>query len=152
MKDVAIVVLAGVAAFLLWNQSSVGSYDQDTTQHVSPDVIQVIIEAVQKDDPDLEPLETIFITPTTDNTGMTVYTARFMFFNTRGFFGIQYDVVARESSDRSLHIVSKSGSVGVDREGPFQTYRPDKYLAFKDVDDSLDAQMKSLLNASKRAN
>ncbi len=149
MKDVVIVCLVGIAAFLVWNQPDPTPFENVETQPVSPDVIQVIIESIQKEEPDLEPLETIFINPKIENTGILVYNARMMFMNTRGFFGVQYDIVARVGSDGGVRVVSKLGSAYIDREGPFKSFTPDKYLPYKDIDDNLDRQLEEMLTASR---
>jgi hypothetical protein len=148
MQDVAIVALAAIAAFLLWNRTGT-RYDEDAAQTVSPDVIQTIIESLQKDDRDLEPIETVFIKPRTDNTGSMFYDARFLFLNTRGYFGVQFDISARVNQDGSLRIVSKNNASGIDRSGPFNPYTADKYLPFPEVEASLDKQLNSLLDESR---
>jgi hypothetical protein len=149
MKDIVIVCLVAITAFLVWNQPDPTSFENAETQPVSPDIIQVIIEAIQKEEPDLEPLETLFIEPKMDRTGTLVYNARMMFMNTRGFFGVQYDIVARVGSDGEVRLVSKIGSAHIDREGPFKSFIRDKFMPYKEIDDNLDRQLKEMLTESR---
>jgi hypothetical protein len=150
MKNVVLIILGAVFLFLLWNRQQPGaSYEQVVTQPVSGDVTQVILEAIQKDNPNIQPLETIYINPTVDKSGSVLYNARFMFLETRGFFGIQYDVQARVNADGSVRILSKTGSAGIDREGPFKYYIPDKYASYKDIQDNLDKQLADMIASSK---
>ena len=63
MKDASLLILAGLALFLIWNSKTSGKYTEEyvTAERVSPDVTQVIIESIQKNSPDFVPLETLFI-------------------------------------------------------------------------------------------
>lgn len=148
-----IVILGAVAAIvgiLFLNSSSVTSrYAGTTTPAVSPSVVQVIIEAIQKNEPWLQPVETIYVTPRAGAQSGLTYDGRFMFIDTRGFFGVQYDVSAGVSPAGAVTILSKTTSSSPDRNGPFQSFAPDKYQPFNDINVALAEQLQSALKASR---
>lgn len=155
MKDALIVVLLCTVAFLLFDlKRTPGGFDSESSsgdaQAISPSVIQVIIESIQKKEPRLQPLETVFIKESRDNAGLRTYDARIMFLDTVGFFGVQYDVKAIVTDGGSVTILAQNGAAGIDREGPFRSYMPDRYTDFGTVSNSLDGQMQSMLAESRK--
>lgn len=141
MKDIVIPVLAAIALFLVWNGKQVAHYDDGGAlqgDRVPPDVTQVILEKVQGSDPNIVPLETLFI----NHAGDGVYNSRFMFFNTKGFFGSQYDVQAKVNANGSVQIMSQTESARADYS---RAYKPDQYRPWTSVQDSLDAQFSAAL-------
>lgn len=142
MKDAVIGILVLIIGFLLWNGRQADSYDQEavlTAERVPPDVTQVIIEEVQKQNPDTVPLETLFI----NHQGDDIYKARFMFFNTRHYFGIQYDVQAKVNLDGSVSLLETRDVASTDYS---KAYKPDLYQSWDNVQASLDAQLKDALS------
>lgn len=138
MKDVSIYVLAAMALFLVWNGSRPNStYTQEfvTAERVPPDVVQVIIEKIQSNSPDLSPLETLFINHQEDGS----YKSRFMFLDTRHFYGTQLDVHARVNKDGTVDIL-KSNEVAT--EDYAKAYKSDMYQPYKEIQNSLDSQLK----------
>jgi hypothetical protein len=73
-----------------------------------------------------------------------------LFLDTRGFFGVQYDVTAGVSPAGGVQIISKTSSSSPDRGGPFQSYAPDKYQTYDDINKSLNEQLTSILAASRQ--
>ena len=149
-----IVILGSVAAILgilfMNNNSVTSGFAEPTTPQVPPSVIQVIIEALQKQEPWLQPVETIYITPKTGAQSGITYDVRMLFLDTRGFFGVQYDVTAGVSPAGGVQILSKTSSSSPDRSGPFQSYAPDKYQAYDDINKALNDQLVSVLAASRQ--
>lgn len=148
-----IVILGAVAAILgvlFMNNNSVTNYAEPTTPQVHPSIIQVIIEALQKQEPWLQPVETIYITPKTGAQSGITYDVRMLFLDTRGFFGVQYDVTAGVSPTGGVQILSKTTSSSPDRNGPFQSFAPDKYQAYGDINQALNEQLTSALAASRQ--
>jgi hypothetical protein len=141
MKDAIIFTLVVVLLFLIFNGSKFDTYTDDAAvsgEAVPPDVIQAIIEKVQEADPDIVPLETLFV----NSRGNGDYTARLMFFNTRSFTGHQYDVEAQVGQDGTVGILSTTAAARpMDR-----SYEPDKYKSWESVQEGLDSQLKSLLS------
>jgi hypothetical protein len=101
---------------------------------VQADVVQVILEAVQETLTDAVPLETLFV----NQQGEDTYNSRFMFLNTSGFYGVQYDVQAKVKQDGSVSIMSMTETARPDYSS---AYVPDKYQSFEVVQANLDKQL-----------
>ena len=119
MKDDQLIVfgLLALFGFLVWNsQRSVNERFENATDEkpVEPAVIQSIINAIQARVPDVYPVQTVYIHTMQGSQGSEVYNARILFMNTRGYFGIQYDVQA----DAQGRILNISGQVAPNAEGP----------------------------------
>ena len=143
MKDLIILLLVIIAAFLVWNSRvNLSGYVAPVANNgdapVPPDVIQAIIEKVQQSKPDEYPLETLFVTPQADGT----YMSRFMFFNTRKFFGTQYDVVAKIREDGNVDITRMSQTAKPD---PGTGYEPDTYKPYIEIENNSAYQLSALL-------
>lgn len=150
MKDLVLLLLVAIILFLIWNGRQVVKYTDGASPApmvpsdapVSPDVTQVILEAVQKNAG--YPLETLYIKSLGDNT----YDARFMFFNTENYFGTQYDVKAQIMPNGSVTVLSQSETAKTgDAENP--AYVPDKYQPYEMIEANLDRQLKDALSANK---
>jgi len=152
MKDLILLLLAALILFLIWNGRQGAGYTADMSPSpagesdapVSPDVTQVILEQVQKRLPSIYPLETLYI----KNRGGNVYDARFMFFNTDGYFGTQYDVKASVGADGSVQILSQS-ETAVTGDSANPGYKPDKYQPYEMIEANLDQQLRDALKANK---
>ncbi len=152
MKDLIILLLVALILFMFWNSrqgagysiemdpSSIGPSDAP----VSPDVIQVIIEQVQKRLPTTYPLETLYV----KSRGENKYDARFMFFNTEGYYGTQYDVSANVGADGSVQILSQS-ETAVTGDSANPGYQADKYQPYEMIEANLDKQLNDALKANK---
>ena len=148
MKDIVIIGLAMIIIFLLWNGRKMDGYvapvvgdasQEPASEQVPPDVTQVILDSVQQKNPDFIPIETLFINKQGDN----MYTARFMFFNTRHYYGVQYDVKAKVESTDKVEILSQKETTTADYSG---AYKPDEYTPYSDISASLDSQLKYALS------
>ena len=109
-EEFAFIVILGIIFFFIWNSSKKpsgpsgggpvsaviaaqgGSAGIQTVSEapVPLEVIQAVIEKFQSTQEDMVPLETLYFKTVTDGQ----YDARFMFMNTRHFFGQQFDVRA----------------------------------------------------------
>lgn len=149
MKDALILALAAVAFFFVLNDrgsSKVSTYavaDVDPTAPVPPIIVQAIIEKIQSTMPDMSPLETLFVNIQPDGS----YNSRFMFYNTKHFYGTQYDVNAKVGRDGSVEIVKFGDSAQID---PTAGYQSDKYQPWAAVQSNLDAQFKGALVGYKK--
>lgn len=150
MKDLVLLLVVAIILFLIWNGRQVARYSPDvnpamTTPSdapVSPDVTQVILEAMQSTAG--YPLETLYV----KNVGDSTYDGRFMFFSTEGYFGTQYDVKARVNPNGSVTIISQSKTaITGDSDNP--AYAPDKYQPYEMIEANLDRQLKDALAANK---
>jgi len=142
-----IVLILVLFAFFFWKPTATFDVTADQKQGISPDIIQVIIEAIQKEHPDEVPLETLFI----NKVGNDTYSARFMFLNTQGYFGTQYDVQAKVSPEGSVAVTSMSTAAQVDKyDSGFTPYKVDTYGDYSDITKNLDARMQSELTNSRQ--
>jgi hypothetical protein len=143
MKDIVILILVVVVAFLVWNSRvNLSGYmapvEQMSNAPVSPDVIQAIIEKVQQTKPDEYPLETIFVSPQTDGS----YSTRLMFFNTRKFSGSQYDIKAKIVADGSVELLNVDPSATIDTTTGF---KPNTYKPYADIQKNTSSQLAAVI-------
>lgn len=147
MKDLIILVLVAVILFLIWNGRQTARYetpviepDVPSDAPVPPDITQVILEKIQQTARTSYPLETLYI----KNTGNGGYDARFMFFNTDGYFGTQYDVKANVGEDGSVQILSKTETaITGDAQNP--GYVSDTYQSYDTIEENLNRQLQDAL-------
>jgi hypothetical protein len=150
MKDLVILLLIALILFMFWNGRQGVRYSAEPNPSplgpsdapVSPDVTQVIIEKVQQTLKTIYPLETLYIKSLGDN----VYDARFMFFNTDGYYGTQYDVKAKVEG--GVQILSQS-ETAVTGDSANPGYQPDKYQPYEVIEANLDRQLTDALKANK---
>lgn len=128
--------------FFFWNPKSQYDMASDKKQSISPNIIQAVIEAIQRDKPDEVPLETLFV----NSVGNNAYTCRFMFLNTQGYFGTQYDVHATVTPEGSVTINQISTSAQVDNyDAGFTPYKPDVYMDYTDITKSTESRFQQEL-------
>ena len=144
MKDLVTVLLLLVIAFLVWNQRQTSKFEgqepmTQTGDRVSPDVTQVILDALTASKEDYRPIETLFI----NHQGEGVYNSRFMFLNTKNFYGEQIDVQARVNENGSVDILAQTPVAQVDYS---KAYKPDRYESWEVIQNALDAQLKDALS------
>lgn len=141
-----IIILVMLALFLVWNrkiQGNAETYVPNILAAIPPEVTQSILSKVQSIKEDFVPIETIFNNRQADGS----YTSRFMFFNTRHFFGKQFDVRSNVSKDGNVSIIDITDSSKVD---PSIGYKGDEYQPWADIDENLDAQFKAALVGYKK--
>lgn len=147
MKDLIILILVGAILFLIWNGRQTTRYEVAVKEvevpsdaPVSPDVTQVILEKVQEMANTIYPLETLYI----KNSGKGAYDARFMFFNTDGYYGTQYDVKATVGDDGTVQIMSKT-ETAVEGDAQNPGYVADSYQSYDTIEQNLDRQLQDAL-------
>lgn len=143
MKDLITVGLLLVIVFFVWSGQQKSTYANEVTaptgDRVSPDVTQVILDALIETRDDYRPLETLFI----NHQGDGVYNSRFMFLNTKNYYGEQIDVQARVNQSGTVDILSQAPTAKVDYT---KAYKPDRYESWEVVQNALDAQLKDALS------
>ena len=147
MKDVVVFLLLAILGFLLWNrgvfmngEAFVNVSDQ---KPVNPATIQTIINAIQAKNPDVYPVQTIYINSMQGEQGSSMYDARIMFINTRGYFGVQYDIKA--DSDGNILEMAEQPQPGIGVADVFEPFGPDdSYTKFEDTQVVLDKQFADL--------
>ena len=157
-KWIYIVLILLLFFYFFWQPKSTAQSMFETAasnqQAIASDVIQVIIEAVQKLHPDEVPLETLFI----NKNGEDKYNARFMFANTQGFYATQYDVAAQVGSEGGVSILNISSTAQVDKyDSGFTPYKADTYTDYTDISKFKESKLQSELtnyrqNAQKPIN
>ena len=148
MKDFVVLVLVALAFLAVLNQpkSKVSTYavtDVDPTAPVPPVIIQAILEKVQSSLPDMAPIETLFVNIQPDGS----YNSRHMFYNTKHFYGTQYDVNSKVGPDGSVQVLTLGNSAQVD---PSAGYKPDLYKPWKSVESNLESQFNGALVGYKK--
>lgn len=99
---------------------------QRTVEAFEPEIIQNTLNLIQEREPNIYPIDTVYFQK---NNGNSNYIGRFMFLNTDGFYGVQYDV----ETDGNV-IVSLSKSVPPEYQSPFSAYQAvEKYSKILDV-------------------
>ena len=147
MKDFVVFLLLAILGFLLWNRDAFirGESFTDVSDKVSvsPATIQTIVNAIQAKDPDVYPVQTIFINPKEGSQGSRIFDTRMMFINTRGYFGVQYDVEA--DADGNILSMSEQPMAGMGAADVFQPFgAKEKYTTFEDTQAVLDKQFADL--------
>lgn len=145
MKDdqVAVFLLLALFGFLAWNSQRPSSerFENATDEKpVEPAIIQSMINAIQARVPDIYPVQTVYVHTMKGSEGSEMYNARILFMNTRGYFGVQYDVQA----DAQGKLLNVTGQVAPDAEGPFLSFSTDKYTSYEDIQTVLDKQFDDL--------
>ena len=87
------------------------------------EILQNTLNKIQEKESDIYPVDTVYFNRKSDGSG---YSGRFMFFNTKDFTGVQYDV---ETDGTSLTSLKKM--VPPNYQNPFSGYS--KRFAFSDV-------------------
>ena len=125
-----VLVFLALVIFALWYFSTPRSYYSglQTATAVPETIVQDLATAVRREDQNLFPVETIFVNQNPDGS----LSARMLFINLRGFFGVQYDVLGRVSNGK-VSIISKNETIPPNMEGSFQPFKPDVYTPYKDV-------------------
>ena len=139
-----VLVLLALVVLVIWFFSgrSTSWYSGIQSQVAVPEtVIQDLATEVRRKDPDVFPVETIFINQNPDGSLM----ARMLFINMRGFFGVQYDVFGRLNNGK-VEIISKTETVAPDMSASFQPFKPDVYTPYKDVRHAVLDSLKGVNN------
>lgn len=147
MKDIVVFLLLAILGFLLWNRGVFMNGESFTNvsdkKPIAPATIQSIINAVQAKNPDVYPVQTIYVNSMEGNQGSALYNARIMFINTRGYFGVQYDIKA--DADGNILEMSEQPQPGLGAADVFEPFGPgDNFTTFEDTQVVLDKQFADL--------
>lgn len=144
MKDVVVFLLLAILGFMLWNRDGFikGETFTESYSPVSPATIQTIINNIQSTNPDVYPVQTIYIRPQIGSNGSSAFDARIMFINTRGYFGVQYDIQA--DGEGNILSLSEQPMPGIGAADVFQPFDSGNYTTFEDTQVVLDKQFSDL--------
>jgi len=138
-----VLLLLALAIFVLWffGGAKLSAYKggQQETVAVPETVIQDLATEVRRKDPDVFPVETIFVNQNPDGTLM----ARMLFINLRGYFGTQYDIFARLNNGK-VEIISKNETPAPDLSASFQPFKPDVYTPYMDIKTAVLSTLKGV--------
>jgi hypothetical protein len=107
---IAAVVSLGFLLYLMRNETAPIS----KKEMFEPEIIQNTINSIQEKESDIYPINTVYFNKSADGTD---YEGRFMFLNTTGFYGVQYDV-----KTDGTKITSLSRTVPPEYKNPFSGY------------------------------
>ena len=147
MKDLIVLILVTMSFFFIWNgmQQTPSTYSaEDTVQDkaISPEITQAILTKALTLKPDIVPINTLFINPGADGT----YDARMLFYNTKHFYGVQYDLKAKVSPDGAVDILAFGDSPVVEAN---PGYTGGSYQTWKAVTDNLNTRFQGALQGYK---
>lgn len=116
MKEL-IAAIAGLGALLYIMRDEKAPQTillQKTIEGFEPEILQNTLNLIQEKEPNVYPIETVYFQKGESGEG---YIGRFMFLNTDGFFGVQYDV---ETDGKTITSLNKS--IPPDVQSPFKGY------------------------------
>jgi hypothetical protein len=135
-----ILVLLALVVLALWYFRGTSKYSGNQSEVAVPEtIIQDLATAVRRKDMDLFPVETIYINKNPDGS----LSARMLFINMRGFFGIQYDILGSISNGK-VDIISMSQTIGPGLDGPFRPFKPDVYTPYPDIKSAVLSTLKGI--------
>lgn len=121
---IAAIAGLGVVLYLMRNEKAPTL--QKTVEKFEPEIIQNTLNLIQEKEPNVYPIDTVYFQK--DGKGNN-YIGRFMFLNTDGFYGVQYDV----ETDGTV-ITSLKKSIPPEYQSPFSAYQEaEKYSKLIDV-------------------
>ena len=146
MKELIVLILVATILFLVWNgrqtdsDYAVGDVVKDAA--VSPSIVQAIISKFQEAMPTMAPIDTVFVNAQPDGS----YNSRILFYDTKHFFGAQYDINAKVGADGTASIINMSDSKQVTSS---DGYTPPTYQTWTEVQDNMSAQFKGAMAGYK---
>jgi hypothetical protein len=116
MKElIAAIAGLGVLLYVMRNETAPSPILlKKTIEGFEPEILQNTLNLIQEKEPNVYPIETVYFQKGESGEG---YIGRFMFFNTDGFFGVQYDV---ETDGKTITSINKS--IPPDAQSPFKGY------------------------------
>lgn len=97
---IAVVAGLGVLMYLMRNEKAPSIGPQKLIEGFEPELLQNTLNLIQEREPNVYPIDTVYFQESEGGGGM--YIGRFMFLNTKGFYGVQYDVETDGTTITSL--------------------------------------------------
>lgn len=115
----------GVLLYLMRNEKAPDTQGpQKLIEGFEPEILQNVLNLIQEKEPNVYPIDTVYFQKDGDK-----YIGRFMFLNTDGFFGVQYDV-----ETNGAVITSLTKTVPPEYQNPFSGYKvAEQYSKLVDV-------------------
>jgi hypothetical protein len=111
---IAAIAGLGIFLYIIRNETASRGIPIRIIEGFEPEILQNTLNLIQEREPNIYPIDTIYFQKGDSGEG---YIGRFMFMNTDGFFGVQYDV---ETDGNVLTSVSKT--IPPEYESPFKGY------------------------------
>ena len=124
---VAAVAGLGLLLFVMRNEKAPSiPGPQRLIEGFEPEILQNTLNLIQEREPNVYPIDTVYFQKSDSGDG---YIGRFMFLNTDGFYGVQYDV-----ETNGAVITSLEKSIPPEYKSPFSGYQlAEKYSSILDV-------------------
>lgn len=123
---IAVVAGLGVLMYLMRNEKAPSIGPQKLIEGFEPELVQNTLNLIQEREPNVYPIDTVYFQKgeNTEN-----YIGRFMFLNTDGFYGVQYDVETDGTT-----ITSLTKTIPPEFKSPFSGYTlAEKYKNISNV-------------------
>ncbi len=134
------LVFLALVFVALWYFRGTSTYSGNQSEVAVPEtIIQDLATAVRRKDLNLFPVETIFINKNPDGS----LSARMLFINMRGFFGVQYDILGSISNGK-VNIISMNETISPGLDGPFRPFKPDVYTPYPDIKTAVLSTLKGI--------
>ncbi len=118
---IAAIAGLGVLLYVMRNEKAPSP---KMIEKFEPEILQNTLNLIQEKEPNIYPIDTVYFQKEGPN-----YIGRFMFLNTDGFYGVQYDVETDGAT-----IISLSKSVPPEYQSPYSAYQTaEKYSKLLDV-------------------
>ena len=111
---IAAVAGLGLIFYIMRNEKAPQIGPQKLIEGFEPELIQSTLNLIQEKEPNVYPIDTVYFQKA---EGSENYIGRFMFLNTDGFYGVQYDI---ETDGTTL--ISMKKSVPPEYQNPFSGY------------------------------
>ncbi len=122
---IALVAGLGVLMYLMRNEKApIGK--QKLIEGFEPELLQNTLNLIQEREPNVYPIDTVYFQ---EGDGSGIYKGRFMFLNTDGFYGVQYDV-----ETDGITLISLKKTIPPEYKSPYSGYTlAEKYKNISNV-------------------
>ncbi len=122
---IAVVAGLGVLMYLMRNEKAPSIGPQKLIEGFEPELLQNTLNLIQEREPNVYPIDTVYFQESSGG----MYIGRFMFLNTDGFYGVQYDVETDGTT-----ITSLKKTIPPEYKSPFNGYSlAEKYKNISNV-------------------
>ena len=120
---IAAIAGLGILLYVMRDEKALLTVTRNSVEGFEPEILQSTMNLIQESEKNVYPIDTIYFNKNETGSG---YIGRFMFLNTDGFYGVQYDV---ESDGKTLFSLKKM--VPPEYQNPFSGYTTKQ--TYKDI-------------------
>ena len=122
---IAAIAGLGLLMYVMRNEKAPMVGPQKLIEGFEPELLQNTLNLIQAKEPNVYPIDTVYF----QEKGDGVYIGRFMFLNTDGFYGVQYDV-----ETDGVTLISMNKTIPPEYKSPFSGYTlAEKYKNISNV-------------------